>query len=361
MTNIKLTEEQEKILNEDIKATQELMLRNSSSYGMIEQLKGSSPFIKDARYESLYTFATEDMASYFKEFKVTNSFLTIGASGDQVINAINSGAKIIDVYDSNRLCRHAMHLKMAAIKALSYDEFIIYYQTFSPFLFGKIANYLPYEELIYWGTLYSMFGPTNTQSGDYLNKLLFTYKRLELSLIKSINPYLDPINYERLKSLINQTTINYIDSDLYGLPRHIEGKSYDVINLSNIYEYLNYSNDTRFKHARKYRNFIINELYPHLNPNGTIMVSYLYAWSDNVHNYFNQLYKESKGKVVATGALNMMDYFKYYLPGLTTQNLSYHYLEEAFKNDPIEKIQTEHIQYGQSIDMSHDMAIVLRK
>ena len=77
MTNIKLTEEQEKILNEDIKATQELMLRNSGSYGMIEQLKGSSPFAKDARYESLYTFATEDMASYFKEFKVTDSFLTI--------------------------------------------------------------------------------------------------------------------------------------------------------------------------------------------------------------------------------------------------------------------------------------------
>ena len=50
---------------------------------------------------------------------------------------------------------------------------------------------------------------------------------------------------------------------------------------------------------------------------------------------------QSKGKIVTTGALNMEDYFKYYLPGLTSQNLSYHYLFEAFKEDQIETIQTE--------------------
>ena len=361
MAEIQLTKEQEQMLNEDIRATQELMLRNNGSYGMLQQLKGSSPFTKDTRYEGLYTFATEDMASYFKEFKVTDSFLTIGASGDQVINAINSGAKVIDVYDSNRLCRHAMHLKIAAIKALSYDEFIEYYKTFSPFIFVKIADYLPYEELMYWGTLYSMYGPSNIKGGDYLNSLLFTYKRLNQDLVKSINPYLNPENFEKLKSIINNVSINYIDSDLYGLPKHIEGKSYDVINLSNIYEYLNYSNDTRFKHARKYRNFVMNELFPHLNPNGTMLVSYLYAWSPAVHEDFIKMYTESKGKVVATGALNMMDYLTYYLPGLTTQNLAYHYLEEAFKEDPIERVQTEHVQYGQSKDMSHDIAILLRK
>lgn len=357
-----LTEEQIKMLNEDIQATQELMIRNNGSYGMMQQLLGSSPFTRDNRYEGLYTFATEDISTYSKEFKVTNSYLTIGASGDQVINAINTGAKVIDVYDSNRLCRHALHLKIAAIKALSYEEFFKYYETFSPFLFVKIADHLPEEELMYWGTLYSMFGPTNTKSGEYINSLLFTYKRLEKDLIKSINPYLkDQESYEKLKEKINEPTITYLDSDLYSLPKHIENKTYDVINLSNIYEYLNYSNDTRFKYARKYRNFIIDSLLPHLNQNGTILVSYLYAWSPEVHEVFKKLYKESKGKVVSTGALNLEDYLKYYLPGLTTQNLSYHYLHEAFKEDSIEMIPTNHVQYGQSIDMSHDAAIILRK
>lgn len=361
MVNFNFTEEQTKRLNEDIKATQELMLRNSGQYGMLQQLAGSSPFIKDNRYEGLYVNATEDMATYFKEFKVTNSFLTIGASGEQVVNAINSGAKVIDVYDSNRLCRHAVFLRLAAIKALEYDEFIEYYKTFSPFLFVKIAEYLSEEELAYWGTLYSMFGPNNLNGGKIINDLLFTYKRLDEALVKKINPYLNPENFYKLKTLIDAVTINYIDSDLYGLPKHIEGKAYDVINLSNIYEYLNYSNDTRFKHARKYRNFVINELYPHLNSNGTILVSYLYAWSPKAYEDFQRLYKESKGKIVTTGALNIEDYFKYYLPGLTSQNLSYHYLFEAFKEDEIETIQTEHVQYGQSTDMSHDMAVIMHK
>ena len=361
MGNFNFTEEQTQRLNDDIKATQELMLRNSGQYGMMQQITGSSPFIKDNRYEGLYINATEDMATYYKEFKVTNSFLTIGASGEQVVNAINSGAKVIDIYDSNRLCKHALFLRLAAIKALSYEEFIEYYKTFSPFLFVKIADYLSEEELAYWGTLYSMFGPNNLNGGKIINDLLFTYKRLDEELVKKINPYLNLENFYKLKSLIDSVIINYIDSDLYGLPKHIEGKTYDVINLSNIYEYLNYSNDTRFKHARKYRNFVINELYPHLNNNGTLLVSYLYAWSQKAHEDFQRLYKESKGKIVTTGALNMEDYFKYYLPGLTSQNLSYHYLFEAFKEDEIETIQTEHVQYGQSTDMSHDMAVIMRK
>lgn len=361
MGNFNFTEEQTQRLNEDIRATQELMLRNNGSYGMLQQLTGSSPFVKDNRYEGLYVNATEDMATYFKEFKVTDSFLTIGASGEQVVNAINSGAKVIDVYDSNRLCRHALFLRLAAIKALSYDEFIEYYKTFSPFLFVKIADFLSEEELAYWGTLYSMFGPTNTNSGQVINKLLFTYKRLDQELVRKINPYLNPNNFYKLKTLIDSVEINYIDSDLYGLPKHIEGRTYDVINLSNIYEYLNYSNDTRFKHARKYRNFVVNDLLPHLNPNGTMLVSYLYAWSPKAHEDFQRLYKESKGKIVTTGALNMEDYLKYYLPGLTSQNLSYHYLFEAFKEDNIETIQTEHVQYGQSTDMSHDMAVIMHK
>ncbi len=360
MEKITLSKEQEQRLNEDIKATQELLILNNNPYKTLEGLKGISPFTKNNKYESLYTFATEDMSTYFKEFTITDSFLTIGASGDQVINAINSGAKSIDVFDSNRLCLHAMYLKLAAIQSLSYEEFTEYYETFSPFLFIKIADYLPKEEFLYWGTLYSMFGLTNIKSGEYIRDLLFTYKRLDKDLIKSINPYLIPENYEKLKKTINEVSINYIDSDLYSLPSHIQDKKYDVINLSNIYEYLNYGNNTTLQNAQKYHDFIINSLSPHLNQNGTIMVSYLYAWSNKAHQDFQSLYKESNGKIVGTGALSMPDYMSYYLPGLTTQNLAYHYLEEVFQQDSLEKIPTNHIQYGQSTDMSHDMALILR-
>lgn len=356
-----LTTEQQDRLNKDIRATQELMIRNSGNHGLMQSLLGDSPFADQNHYEGLYTNATEDMATYHKAFKKNESVLTIGASGEQVVNAINSGAKVIDVYDSNRLCRYALHLRLAAIQALTLDEFFEFYKTFSPFLFVKISDYLPEEQLMYWGTIYSMFGEKSLDGGRAIEKLLFTYKRLDEDLVRKINPYLNPENYNKLKSTINSVTINYLDSDLYGLPKHIAGKQYDVINLSNIYEYLNYSHDVRFKHARKYHNFVMNELMPRLNQDGTIMVSYLYAWSDELDKDFAKMYEESKGKVVGTGALNLVDYMSYYLPGLTTQNLAYHYLFEAFKNDPVEKLATEHVQYGQSKDMSHDCALLLRK
>lgn len=356
-----LTTEQQERLNKDIRSTQELMIRNSGNHGFIQSISGDSPFVDQNHYEGLYTNATEDMATYYKAFKNTESVLTIGASGEQVVNAINSGAKVIDVYDSNRICRYALHLRLAAIQALTLDEFFEYYKTFSPFLFVKISEYLPEEHLMYWGTLYSMFGEKSLDGARAIEKLLFTYKRLDEDLVKKINPYLNPENYNKLKNLINSVTINYLDSDLYSLPKHIAGRQYDVINLSNVYEYLNYSHDVRFKHARKYHKFVTQELMPHLNQDGTILVSYLYAWSDALDEDFAKMYEESKGKVVGTGALNLVDYMSYYLPGLTTQNLSYHYLFEAFKNDPVEKLATEHVQYGQSKDMSHDCALLLRK
>ena len=90
-----LTTEQETRLNQDIRATQELMLRNGGNHGIIHSILGDSPFIEQNKYESLYTNATEDMATYYKEFKNPKSILTIGASGEQVVNAINAGATIL--------------------------------------------------------------------------------------------------------------------------------------------------------------------------------------------------------------------------------------------------------------------------
>lgn len=350
---------EEERIKQDLIETIKLMQRNNGIHGIVETLSGSSPFKNGTHYEGLYINATEDMASYYKQFHTTDSFLTIGASGEQVVNAIHAGAKKIDVYDSNRLCRHALYLRLAAIKALSYEEFLKFYKDFNYKTFTKVAECLSEEERAYWKGLYQSIYPT-AFAGEAIAKLLFTYKRLDDELIKRINPYLNHQNFQKLKTIIDAVEITYIDSDLYHLPSHIEGKSYDAINCSNIYEYLNYSSDVKYKHAKRYRNFIMNELYPHLNPNGTILVSYLYAWSDELKKDFDKILKESKGYVVPTGAINLEQYFLY-LQGLTSQNLAYSYLFDAFQEDPVEKIATNHVEYGQSKDMSHDLALILRK
>ncbi|MBQ8659864.1 MAG: hypothetical protein IJ475_03415 [Bacilli bacterium] len=356
-----LTPKQEERLSQDLNATYNLIKRNQdNTYEILQKLTGSSPFIQNSGYESLYTHATEDMATYYKAFNATKTHLCIGASGEQVVNAILFGAQEIDVYDSNRLCRHALHLRLAAIESLTLEEYFEYYKSFSRILFDKIAYYLPQDEIIYWATVYSIFGPHNLNAGLGIAELLFTYKKLDDDLIKKINPYLTPENYNKLKRLIHRVKINYIDSDLYNLPKHIKDKTYDVINLSNIYEYLNYSKDVNIKNAKTYHKFVMQELYTRLNQNGTILVSYLYAWSDKLNKDFLEMIKETEGKVVGTEAMTVFEY-PFYLAGLTTQNLAYSQLLEVFKNDKLERLQTEHVQYGQSKDMSHDLALLLRK
>lgn len=350
----------EKRLNEDIYATKQLMIRNAGKHSLLSQLTGASPFTKNSNYESLYVNATEDIPTYSKQFANAKSILTIGASGEQAINAIDMGIKNIDVFDSNRLCRHALSLRIAAIQALTLEEYLNFYKTFDCFLFIKIANYLEHEELMYWGTLYSMFGKDNTKSGDIINDLLFTYRRLDEELIRKINPYLTKDKFAKLKGKISEVTINFIDSDLYNLPKHIEGKQYDAISLSNIYEYLNYDSSVSYENAVKYRSFIFEKMYQHLNESGAMVVSYFYAWSHFLNEDFKKMYRENNCQVTAPGALSIYEY-QDYLRGLTTQNLAYSYLMEACANDPIIYVPTNHIQYGQSKDMSHDLALILKK
>lgn len=345
-------EEKEKI-KYDLEKTLELIERNDPLYNMMTRLIGDSPFNHPKNYESLYTNATEDMRTYYKEFCTPTSFLSIGASGEQVINATSIGAKEIDVYDSNHLCIHGTNLRLAAVCALDKEELYRFYETFEPELFIRVLEQLDEAELNYWGNLYRLVGP------EILRTRLFTYKRLDRSLVELINPYLDDSLYPTLKEKLAQVKINYLDCDLYSLPQHIQGKKYDAMTFSNIYEYLNYNGDIRKSKALDYRNFVMEAMYPHLNVGGAIMVSYMYAFNDSLKKDFDSMYSKNPQNLVGTGALTL-EQANYYYAGLTTQNLAYSLLLDAMANDPIIHLETQHVQFGQSKDMSHDMALLLK-
>ncbi len=356
MSESRFSERIRKKTSEDISATEMLIKKNQNIRGELEQRK----FPTTERYQCLFSHATEDMNTYFKEFTITDSFLTIGGSCEQVLNAINSGAKSIDVFDPNILCEHALALRIAAIKTLTYEQYIEYYDTFSFELFKLITYKLSYKELVFWVMIYNMLG-NNYNSGEYIRSLLFTHKRLDEKLITKINPYLNKQNYNKLKEIIDSVTINYIECPIFELPEHIKEKTYDAINLSNIYHAINSGPNVDISNARNYRNFVINELLPHLNPNGTMMVSYFHNWSDKAEQDFLKLYKESNHKVVPNINISIADFKEYYLRGLTSQNLAYHQLLETFHDDGIIKIPTTPTGFGQSSDMTQDMALILRK
>ncbi len=269
------------------------------------------------------------------------------------MNAINIGAEVIDVYDSNHLTIHGINLRLAAAKALNKEELLFFYSSFDARLFYRVLECLSEEEKLYWRSLYEIVGPFNIINN------LFAYKKLEESLVKKINPYLDDENYEQLCAKIDNVQINYLDCDLYSLPNNIEDKKYDAMTFSNIYEYLNFDR-ARYKKALKYREFVTEQMMPHLENGGVMMVSYLYAFNDEVKKEFEEMYRKHPSKIVHPGAINL-EQLPYYTAGFTSQNLSYSMLLDAFCNDPLIKVPTNHVQFGQSNHMDHDMALILRK
>lgn len=343
---------------EEIEATKELMLRNNPSYNFMTLINGKSPFEKEKAYESLYTSATEDMRTYYKEFNHTKTFLTIGASGEQVMNAIEAGAEEIDVYDSNPLTKHAVNLRIAAQRNLSKEELLKFYEDFSVFTFANFGEDMPEESLLYWYGIYSSFPPEI--AGKLVRDFLFTYKRLDRDLVISINPYLRGSAYKKVQERSKDVKINYLDSDLLNLPKVIGSRKYDAMTFSNIYEYLNYNTKVTRKKAKEFRDFVVNAMKPHLTDNGTMMFAYMYAFSEALKQDFDEMHRRHPEKLCGTGALTLDRYYDY-INGHTTQNLAYSLLLDEVKDDDVLLVQTNHVQFGQSKDMSHDLALCLRK
>ena len=78
--------------------------------------------IRDDNYYSstyftqIYPFTTENINGYLPLFDLNNkTLLTVGSSGDQVLNAVISGCKEIDVIDLCPFSQEYFNLKRAAI------------------------------------------------------------------------------------------------------------------------------------------------------------------------------------------------------------------------------------------------------
>jgi len=91
----------------------------------IEICEGKCP---ETIFDRVYSFATENVSDYLKYFDLKNkSLLTIGSSGDQVLNAYYNGARDITLIDINQFSKFYLYLKISAILSLSYEEFKLFF------------------------------------------------------------------------------------------------------------------------------------------------------------------------------------------------------------------------------------------
>lgn len=154
----------------------------------------------NSEFSRIYSFTTENIAGYIDYFDLNNKkLLTIGSSGDQILNAFYNGARDITLFDINEYAKYYVYLKISAISSLSYQEFILFFfrhnhhpfkknkYMFSEEIFNKIKNNLrqfDYESYLFFDELFSLYLP------DKIRDELFNDDEDRTIVIKGMNKYL---------------------------------------------------------------------------------------------------------------------------------------------------------------------------
>lgn len=251
------------------------------------------------KFVSIYPFTTENIKGYLDLMDVKDKdVLTVGASGDQTLNLLVKDAKSVDYFDMNPFTKMYFNLKYAAIKVLSVDEYFEFFcydafpsafkknnNAFSTNTYHRISPHLDTITRQFWDSLYLR------QNGlDIRKSMLFSTDEEPFKVLPKVNEYLSEESFAKLRIIMStKKEPRFIETNVIKLSSKLV-KKYDFILLSNIAQYLDYIYDK--DELIKFRRLILN-LSNDLNPNGKLMLSYLYdtkedtPWNENYAAIYN--------------------------------------------------------------------------
>lgn len=229
----------------------------------------------------LYPFTTENISGYIDEFNLKNkSLLTVGSSGDQVINAILRDCKNITLYDKVPEAKYYYYLKCAGLLNFSKEQFLGFFRyryynhsindnsnAFNKDLYERLKStlrLLSYESYLYFDELF------NTFSGSTIRQALFVYDEDSTDILERSNLYLkNELLYDETRKKIKNVEPEFVCKDIFDID---DAHKYDNIWLSNIGTWLK---------TEKEILDLINKTYACLNYDGKLLVSYLYKTNAN--------------------------------------------------------------------------------
>ena len=227
-------------------------------------------------FEEIYPFTTENIAGYIDYFDLQDkSLLTVGSSGDQIINAAFKGAKDITLLDINPYAKYYYYLKAAGILELNltdFNEFFRYNDYPKVFKYNKKvfdkASYkkikstlksLDNDSYLFWDELFDMYQP------DHIRFSLFSNDEYGTSVLGKSNLYLQSENtYDETKTKLKELRPEFINEDIF---KSNLTKNYDNIWLSNIACYL---------YQDKIKG-MTDKFADKLAVDGKLLISYLYS------------------------------------------------------------------------------------
>ena len=227
-------------------------------------------------FEEIYPFTTENIAGYIDYFDLQDkSLLTVGSSGDQIINAAFRGAKDITLLDINPYAKYYYYLKAAGILELNltdFNEFFRYNDYPKVFKYNKkVFDKASYKKLkstlksldndsyLFWDELFDMYQP------DHIRFSLFSNDEYGTSILGKSNLYLQSENtYDETKTKLKELRPEFINEDIF---KSNLTKNYDNIWLSNIACYL---------YQDKIKG-MTDKFADKLAVDGKLLISYLYS------------------------------------------------------------------------------------
>lgn len=272
----------------------------------------------------LYPFTTENIKGYYKYIDFSKKdILTVTSSGDHALNAYLLGADNVDTFDINPLAKYYSELKVACIKTLTLEEFILFLYNKNIFgipkyymnksIYKKIRKELDDKYRYFWDYVFNTYTPK-----ELYRSFIFTDDFLDIKGLTQSNIYFNKEYYYKLKDILQHKRINYYDCDIKDLINI--NKKYNIILLSNILACLNlvYKNDDSY--LEKLKN-IINQIK---TDDATVMVGYLYANNLNDPNPLgiyneeevNKVFNEDEYKYIcfeSTDILSKPKYLKLFL------------------------------------------------
>lgn len=240
----------------------------------------------------LYPFTNENINGYYSKMDFNNkSVLTIVSSGDHIINAFLKGASEVDAFDINPLAKYYVELKIAAIKSLSLEEFLLFLYNKSTFripsyylnknIYFKIRCELSRDYREFWDYVFETYTPK-----QLYKSFLFTDDFLDFVPLTRANGYLNEKNYAKVKEILRDKKVTYHDTSFVDI--NAIDKVFDLIILSNVPAFLNkiYQCDYLKK---------LKELIETLKFSNTkVVVSYLYSNLLECGSSKDDIYNEPK-------------------------------------------------------------------
>lgn len=209
---------------------------------------GSKSFFN--KYSGVYPYSNENLDVLFKNLDLKDKkVLTVAGSGDHAFYSYNKGACNVDLFDINLLAKYYYYLRIWIIK---------YYNSFYFDTINKFKNYNEFSR--YFGILFNLVNPTSIDEeeaheywkllynmcslkwknygfGYYLRNKLFRADTKRINWISDLSV---------IKDKLANNNFDFFNCDITGNQTRID-KVYDVIFLSNIFEYADDEESIRLK------------------------------------------------------------------------------------------------------------------